>query len=307
MYMTELFLKHTKNCITNCNMIIVVIIVIIVISIIITPTFAQCIDCIITLQWRSDDFRAPLQTTYLGPWPNGYGDYFLLAGPWRDPGGPLQPRGPPRGRGACGALATLLSPWKLLPHIQPIFYYVFHFVDKQHVLCICWRALSVGIIPSPMLEERNHHDGRSDLWADGGWEMHRSRRWCGSTGGRSTLHRMFGGCVGCSGQEVLWKRLVWRQRDGFRPRSHNEAMLQRTVHVLESCVSMYRRFVLWCNRQKLWKWLLQVRKVKPCLYRDTKQEGIENAICHFLAILHSCSQNRQTVPPNHAVWILFIV
>ena len=45
----------------------------------------------------------------------------------------------------------------------------------------------------------------------------------------------------------------------------------------------------------------------PCLYRDTKQEGIENAICHFLAILHSCSQNRQTVPPNHAVGILFIV
>ena len=39
----------------------------------------------------------------------------------------------------------------------------------------------------------------------------------------------------------------------------------------------------------------------PCLYRDTKQEGIENAICHFLAILHSCSQNRQTVPSNHAV------
>ena len=42
----------------------------------------------------------------------------------------------------------------------------------------------------------------------------------------------------------------------------------------------------------------------PCLYRDTKQEGIENAICHFLAILHSCSQNRQTVPSNHAVWTL---
>ena len=43
-------------------------------------------------------------------------------------------------------------------------------------------------------------------------------------------------------------------------------------------------------------------KLENCrVYRDTKQEGIENAICHFLAILHSCSQNRQTVPTNHAV------
>ena len=29
---------------------------------------------------------------------------------WRAPGGPLQPRWPPRGRGACGALATPLVP-----------------------------------------------------------------------------------------------------------------------------------------------------------------------------------------------------
>ena len=28
---------------------------------------------------------------------------------------------------------------------------------------------------------------------------------------------------------------------------------------------------------------IQLEKLQ-CLYRDTKQEGIENAICHFLAI-----------------------
>ena len=50
-------------------------------------------------QWRSDDFRAPPQTTCLGPWPRVYGDYFFLAGPWR---APSTPRAPPRSRGLRG-------------------------------------------------------------------------------------------------------------------------------------------------------------------------------------------------------------
>ena len=37
-------------------------------------------------------FSPPPQTTCLGPWPRGYGDYFFLAGPFN-------PAGPPRSRG----------------------------------------------------------------------------------------------------------------------------------------------------------------------------------------------------------------
>ena len=33
---------------------------------------------------------------------------------WRAPGGPLQPRGPPRGRGACGACGALATPLRRL-------------------------------------------------------------------------------------------------------------------------------------------------------------------------------------------------
>ena len=50
------------------------------------------------IQWRSDDFRAPPQTTCLGLWPRGYGDYFLV-GPWR---APSASRAPPRSRGLRG-------------------------------------------------------------------------------------------------------------------------------------------------------------------------------------------------------------
>ena len=54
-------------------------------------------------QWVSYDFRAPPQTTCLGPLPRVYGDYFLANT------SPSTPRAP-RGRGACGALATPLDP-----------------------------------------------------------------------------------------------------------------------------------------------------------------------------------------------------
>ena len=40
-------------------------------------------------------------------WAPGEG-FTATTSSWRAPGGPLQPRGPPRGRGACGALATPL-------------------------------------------------------------------------------------------------------------------------------------------------------------------------------------------------------
>ena len=43
----------------------------------------------------------------MGPWPW----VTATTSSWQAPGGPLQPRGPPRGRGACGALATPLNPW----------------------------------------------------------------------------------------------------------------------------------------------------------------------------------------------------
>ena len=45
-------------------------------------------------QWRSDEFRAPPQTTCLGLWPRGYGDYFFLAGPWRAPSASRAPPPP---------------------------------------------------------------------------------------------------------------------------------------------------------------------------------------------------------------------
>ena len=89
------------------------------------------------------------------------------------------------------------------------------------------------------------------------------------------------------------------------------------IYVLRSCVALFYRprKVSWISYEKLEMnkfqniyinffkerilWCLTGSRLKleklPCLYRDTKQEGIENAICHFLAILHSCSQNRQTV------------
>ena len=44
------------------------------------------------------NFGPPPQTTCLGLWPRGYGDYFFLASPWQ----PLQPRGPPQLRGLRG-------------------------------------------------------------------------------------------------------------------------------------------------------------------------------------------------------------
>ena len=44
----------------------------------------------------------PPQTTCLGPWPKGYGDYFFLAGPKRASSAPRAPAIAPRG--ACGAL-----------------------------------------------------------------------------------------------------------------------------------------------------------------------------------------------------------
>ena len=53
-------------------------------------------------QWRSDDFRAPPQTTCLGPWPRGYGDFFFLVGPWRVPAGPFSLAGPPAVAGPAG-------------------------------------------------------------------------------------------------------------------------------------------------------------------------------------------------------------
>ena len=53
----------------------------------------------------------PPATTCLGPWTKGYGDNFFLASPWRAP----SVLRAPRGRGACGALATpLISPLALL-------------------------------------------------------------------------------------------------------------------------------------------------------------------------------------------------
>ena len=48
-----------------------------------------------SVQWRSDDFRAPPQTTSVGPWPRVYGDNLFLAGPFN-------PAGPPRSRGLRG-------------------------------------------------------------------------------------------------------------------------------------------------------------------------------------------------------------
>ena len=46
----------------------------------------------------------PPQTTCLGLWPRGYGDYFFLAALWRAPSTSRAPHG----RGVCGALATPL-------------------------------------------------------------------------------------------------------------------------------------------------------------------------------------------------------
>ena len=59
------------------------------------------------MQWRGDDFRPPPRKQLV--WAPGQ-EVTATTSSCRAPGGPLQPRGPPRGRGACGACGALATP-----------------------------------------------------------------------------------------------------------------------------------------------------------------------------------------------------
>ena len=80
---------------------------------------------------------------------------------WRAPGGPLQPRGPPRGRGACGALATPLKQGNIngakdgpryicvicgkgytIAHNLRTHTRSVHFGEKPHICSYCGRGFS---------------------------------------------------------------------------------------------------------------------------------------------------------------------